>query len=55
VAYGKLFDALMEDGYDARALVVSSAFPNIFTAGLDCAFQIINQSFTPFEVLIVWF
>ena len=36
VAYGKLFDALTEDGYDVRALVLSSAFPKFFTAGLDC-------------------
>ncbi|KIM37656.1 hypothetical protein M413DRAFT_448432 [Hebeloma cylindrosporum] len=35
VAYGKLFDALTEDGYDVRAAVVSSVFPKIFTAGLD--------------------
>ncbi|PPQ66243.1 hypothetical protein CVT26_010944 [Gymnopilus dilepis] len=35
VAYGKLFDALTEDGYDVRALVLSSAFPKFFTAGLD--------------------
>ncbi|KAJ3517664.1 hypothetical protein NLJ89_g361 [Agrocybe chaxingu] len=34
-AYGKLFDTLTEDGYDVRALVVSSAFPKIFTAGID--------------------
>lgn len=34
-AYGKLFDSLVEDGVDCRALVVSSAFPKIFTAGLD--------------------
>ncbi|PPR08073.1 hypothetical protein CVT24_010534 [Panaeolus cyanescens] len=34
-AYGDLFDALTEDGYDVRALVLSSAFPKIFTAGLD--------------------
>ncbi|KAF8961137.1 Delta2-dienoyl-CoA-isomerase [Flammula alnicola] len=35
VAYGKLFDALTEDGYDVRAAVVSSSFPKLFTAGLD--------------------
>ncbi|KAF8950120.1 Delta2-dienoyl-CoA-isomerase [Flammula alnicola] len=35
VAYGKLFDALTEDGYDVRAAVVSSTFPNVFSAGLD--------------------
>ncbi|KAF8800995.1 Delta2-dienoyl-CoA-isomerase [Phlegmacium glaucopus] len=34
-AYGKLFDSLTEDGYDVRAVVISSAFPKIFTAGLD--------------------
>ncbi|CAA7263596.1 unnamed protein product [Cyclocybe aegerita] len=34
-AYGKLFDSLTEDGYDVRALVLSSAFPKIFTAGID--------------------
>ena len=35
VAYGKLFDSLVEDGYDVRAVVLSSAFPKFFTAGLD--------------------
>ncbi|KAF9043171.1 Delta2-dienoyl-CoA-isomerase [Panaeolus papilionaceus] len=34
-AYGRLFDSLTDDGYDVRALVLSSAFPKIFTAGLD--------------------
>ena len=34
-AYSKLFDSLVEDGYDVRAVVLSSAFPKIFTAGLD--------------------
>ncbi|PPR06934.1 hypothetical protein CVT24_011005 [Panaeolus cyanescens] len=34
-AYGNLFDSLTQDGYDVRALVLSSAFPKIFTAGLD--------------------
>jgi len=34
-AYGRLFDSLTEDGYDVRAVVLSSAFPKIFTAGLD--------------------
>ena len=49
VAYGKLFDALMEDGYDARVLVVSSAFPKIFTAGLDCAFSNNQSIFYPVQ------
>ncbi|KAF8954085.1 ClpP/crotonase-like domain-containing protein [Flammula alnicola] len=35
IASGKLFDALTEDGYDVRAAVVSSSFPNVFSAGLD--------------------
>lgn len=35
VAYGKLFDALTDDGFDVRAVVISSVFPKIFTAGLD--------------------
>lgn len=34
-AYGNLFDSLTEDGYDVRAVVLSSTFPKIFTAGLD--------------------
>ncbi|CAA7263597.1 unnamed protein product [Cyclocybe aegerita] len=34
-AYGKLFDKLAEDGYDVRALVVSSSFSKTFTAGID--------------------
>ncbi|KAF9523150.1 Delta2-dienoyl-CoA-isomerase [Crepidotus variabilis] len=34
-AYGDLFDSLTRDGYDVRAAVLSSAFPKIFTAGLD--------------------
>jgi len=37
-AFGKLFDDITEDGYDVRALVLCSSFPNIFTAGLDCVF-----------------
>ncbi|KAF9559230.1 Delta2-dienoyl-CoA-isomerase [Agrocybe pediades] len=37
VAYGKLFDSLVEDGYDVRAVVLTSAFPKFFTAGLDCS------------------
>ncbi|KDR73185.1 hypothetical protein GALMADRAFT_72615 [Galerina marginata CBS 339.88] len=36
VAYGQLFEAITNDGYDVRALVVSSAFPKFFTGGLDC-------------------
>ncbi|KJA15394.1 hypothetical protein HYPSUDRAFT_48411 [Hypholoma sublateritium FD-334 SS-4] len=35
VAYGKVFDTIVEDGYDVRAAVLSSSFPKIFTAGLD--------------------
>ncbi|KAF9473532.1 Delta2-dienoyl-CoA-isomerase [Pholiota conissans] len=35
VAYGKLFDTLVDDGYDVRAAVISSSFPKLFTAGLD--------------------
>ncbi len=34
-AYGRLFDDLIEDGYDVRALVLASSFPTVFTAGLD--------------------
>ncbi|KAJ3569880.1 hypothetical protein NP233_g4765 [Leucocoprinus birnbaumii] len=34
-AYGKLFDDIIEDGYDVRALVLCSSFSKIFTAGLD--------------------
>ncbi|KAF8957500.1 Delta2-dienoyl-CoA-isomerase [Flammula alnicola] len=35
IAYGKLFDALTEDGYDVRAAVVSSTFSSVLSAGLD--------------------
>lgn len=45
-AYGDLFDALTEDGYDVRALVLSSAFPKIFTAGLDCEFVLPRRHFS---------
>ncbi|THU98967.1 Delta2-dienoyl-CoA-isomerase [Dendrothele bispora CBS 962.96] len=34
-AYGTLFEKLADEGEDVRAVVVSSAFPKIFTAGLD--------------------
>ncbi|KDR73186.1 hypothetical protein GALMADRAFT_251769 [Galerina marginata CBS 339.88] len=34
-AYGQLFEALTDDGYDVRALVVSSVFPKYFCGGLD--------------------
>ncbi|KAF5356454.1 hypothetical protein D9758_009512 [Tetrapyrgos nigripes] len=34
-AYGELFEKLAEDAQDVRAVVISSAFPKIFTAGLD--------------------
>ncbi|KAF9558137.1 Delta2-dienoyl-CoA-isomerase [Agrocybe pediades] len=34
-AYSRLFDTLEEDAYDVRALVLASAFPKYFTAGLD--------------------
>ncbi|KAF5391064.1 hypothetical protein D9757_003095 [Collybiopsis confluens] len=34
-AYGKLFDSIPENTPDVRALVLSSAFPEIFSAGLD--------------------
>jgi delta(3,5)-delta(2,4)-dienoyl-CoA isomerase len=33
--YGNLFDSLTRDGYDVRAAVLSSAFPKVFTAGLE--------------------
>jgi len=33
--YGKLFNDLIEDGYDVRALVLASNLPKTFTAGLD--------------------
>ncbi|TFK33775.1 Delta2-dienoyl-CoA-isomerase [Crucibulum laeve] len=35
--YQQVFDALIEDGADVRALVLSSEFPKVFTAGLDLA------------------
>jgi len=35
VAYRELFASLANDGCDVRALVVSSAFPKFFSAGLD--------------------
>ncbi|KAF8154951.1 Delta2-dienoyl-CoA-isomerase [Crassisporium funariophilum] len=34
-AYGHLLDTITSDGYDVRALVISSVFPKIFVAGLD--------------------
>ncbi|KAJ7101340.1 hypothetical protein B0H15DRAFT_927168 [Mycena belliarum] len=34
-AYGALFDRISADGRDVRAIVLSSAFPKIFTAGID--------------------
>ncbi|KAJ3921706.1 enoyl-CoA hydratase/isomerase [Lentinula edodes] len=34
-AYGALFDAISEETPDVRAVVLSSAFPDIFSAGLD--------------------
>ncbi|KAJ3842721.1 enoyl-CoA hydratase/isomerase [Lentinula raphanica] len=36
-AYGALFDSISEHTSDVRAVVLSSAFPEIFSAGLDCA------------------
>jgi len=33
--YGRLFDRLAEEGDDVRAVVVSSAYDKLFTAGLD--------------------
>lgn len=35
--YGRVLDNITESGYDVRALVVSSALPKIFTAGIDFA------------------
>ena len=37
--YGQLFDSLSRDGYDVRALVLSSAIPKVFTAGIDCMYS----------------
>ncbi|KAJ7055559.1 Delta2-dienoyl-CoA-isomerase [Mycena amicta] len=34
-AYGALFDQITREGRDVRALVVSSALPKLFTAGID--------------------
>ncbi|KAJ6478024.1 Delta2-dienoyl-CoA-isomerase [Mycena vulgaris] len=34
-AYGALFDRITDEGRDVRAAVLSSAFPKIFTAGID--------------------
>ncbi|KAJ7689568.1 Delta2-dienoyl-CoA-isomerase [Mycena rosella] len=34
-AYGALFDRIIEEGRDVRAAVLSSAFPKLFTAGID--------------------
>jgi enoyl-CoA hydratase/carnithine racemase len=33
--YGQLFERLIEEGPDVRAVVLSSSLPKIFTAGLD--------------------
>lgn len=35
-SYGTVFDTIVADGVDVRAAVVTSVFPKIFTAGLDC-------------------
>jgi hypothetical protein len=40
--YGTLFDKIHAAG-DIRAVVVSSALPNIFTAGLDCERRTVHQ------------
>jgi len=34
-SYDRLFGLLEADAYDVRALVLASAFPKYFTAGLD--------------------
>jgi delta(3,5)-delta(2,4)-dienoyl-CoA isomerase len=34
--YGCTFDALSRHPDDIRAVVLSSAFPNVFSAGIDC-------------------
>ena len=51
--YGRLFDSLTEDGYDVRAVVLSSAFPKIFTAGLDCTWPILFY-FYFFSQSFIW-
>ncbi|KAJ7450196.1 Delta2-dienoyl-CoA-isomerase [Mycena latifolia] len=35
--YGKLFDRITDEGRDVRAVVLSSALPKLFTAGIDIA------------------
>ena len=57
-AYGRVFDSLTEDGYDVRAVVLSSAFPKIFTAGLDCTWSLFFsplQSFIWIQLPLLWF
>lgn len=41
-AYGALFKSISEETSDVRAVVLSSAFPDIFTAGLDRAFTTLS-------------
>ena len=38
IEYGKLLDSLIHDGYDIRAVVLSSVLPKVFTAGIDCTY-----------------
>ena len=34
-AYGRTFDRISEEADDVRAVILSSSFPKLFTAGLD--------------------
>ena len=38
--YGQVFQQLSAEDLDVRAVVLSSALPNVFTAGIDCMFFI---------------
>ena len=49
-AYRRLSGSLTEDGYDVRAVVLSSLFPKIFTAG-HCIFL---KSFGLIQMSILW-
>ncbi|KAJ3804753.1 enoyl-CoA hydratase/isomerase [Lentinula aff. lateritia] len=49
-AYGALFDAISEETSDVRAVVLSSAFPDIFSAGLDCA-SLTSFHFSDYQTL----
>lgn len=51
-AYGKLFQDLIEDEYDVRALVLASSLSKMFTAGLDREYHTLHCHFnSPYPIL----